>query len=104
MEDLNYPSLFAELEETARTAANLNATLMRYAGKEKPGGVDLWTQTMSRYVHLMFYLFLFLVAHAEWAEEADCMFRQAGCPAQRIPLIEQFFVDRRITPNEGMAL
>ena len=104
MKDVNYPNLFAELEEGARTAANLNATLEHYKERDKPLGVDLWAATMSRYVHLMFYLCLYLIAHSEWAAEVDCMLKPVACPAQRIPMIEQYLAEKGIKPNEGVAL
>ena len=99
----NYPNLMAEFAEAARAAANLKETLSHYSGQQRPLNVDLWTRTMSRYIHAMMHITLCLLAYPDWAAELDAILQPTGCPSQKIPLIEMFLLEKGVVLNEGIT-
>lgn len=102
--DYPYPPFVVETSEAIKVAANLHATLAYYGSNPRPVGVDLWVQGMSRYVHLMLWLSFCLLMHPKWAEELNTVLEPIGCPAQKIPLIEEFLRQKGVMCEEGTAL
>lgn len=100
----NYPALCAEFEQALLIADSLRATLKIYQGRPRNPNVDLWTASMSRYVQAMFHLTLLLIPHPEWAGPLNRLFTEPGCPAQRIPQVEEFLLKEGIVLPRGNAL
>ncbi len=99
-----YPYLVAEFTEAVLTAANLKATLTHYNGQQRPPGVDLWSQTMARYIQAILYLSLCPIAHPEWADELNNLLYFAATPAQKVFVIEQFLELKGERLDEGVAM
>lgn len=94
-------NLLREFQDVAELAASLKDVLAQYGGRELPMEKTIWAAAVTGYSHVMICLVAHLASHPEWIEELDSLMEPVGCPAQKVPLIEEFLSQKGVRDEKN---